>query len=46
MLLVYYISISVADTLMSKLYFNNSYFSEEFFVVEAFDHFIVSKKQH
>ena len=30
---------SVADTVMSKLYFKKSYFCEEFFVVEAFDQF-------
>ena len=30
---------SAADAFMSKLYFKNSYFYEEFFAVEAYDHF-------
>ena len=46
MLLVYYISMSVADTFMSKLYFRNNYFCVEFFVVEAFDHFKIPKKKN
>ena len=37
---------SVADAFMSKLYFKNSYFCKEFFVVEAYDHFKITKKQN
>ena len=37
---------SVADAFTSKLYFKNSYFCKEFFVVEAFDHFKIPKKQN
>ena len=36
----------VTDAFMSKLYFKNSYFCEEFFVVEAYDHFKITKKQN
>ena len=46
MLLVYYISMFVADAFMSKLYFKNIYLFGEFFVVEASDHFKISKKQN
>ena len=37
---------SVADPFMLKLYFKKSYFCEEFFVVETFDQFKISKKQN
>ena len=46
MLLVYYISMFVADAFLSKLYFKNIYLFGEFFVVEASDHFKISKKQN
>ena len=36
----------LADTFMSKLYFKNNYLFGEFFVVKAFDHFKISKKQN
>ena len=44
-LLVYYISMSVVGAFMPELYFKSSYFCKEFFVVEAYDHFMISKKQ-
>ena len=45
-LLLYYLSMSVADAFMLKLCFNKIYFWEELFVVEAFDQFKISKKQN
>ena len=45
-LLLYYLSMSVADAFMLKLCFEKIYFWEELFVVEAFDQFKISKKQN
>ena len=45
-LLLYYLSMSVADAFMLKLCFKKIYFWEELFVVEAFDQFKISKKQN
>ena len=46
MLLAYYIFMSLADASMSKKYFKNRYFCKDFFVVETFVHFKISKKQN
>ena len=35
---------SVVDAFVPKQYFKSSYFCKEVFVVEAFDHFKISKK--
>ena len=43
---VYFITMSVVDAFVPKLYFKSSYFCKEVFVVEAFDHFKISKKQN
>ena len=45
-LLVYYIAMSVVDAFMPELYFESSYFCKEFFVVQAYDHFKISKKKN
>ena len=37
---------SLADASMSKKYFKNRYFCKDFFVVETFVHFKISKKQN
>ena len=37
---------SVVDAFMPELYFESSYFCKEFFVVQAYDHFKISKKKN
>ena len=37
---------SIVEAFMPELYFKSSYFCKEFFVVEAYDQFKISKKQN